>query len=81
VRGVCALFFVFVFVALADGCWFQRRLHARRLEAKGEERELSVLDRIMLRGAAPFVLQHALSRGLLHMIQVLIGFLFMLAAM
>lgn len=47
----------------------------------GVERKLSLLDKIMLRGAAPFVLQHALSRGLLHMIQVSIGFLFMLAVM
>jgi copper transporter 1 len=46
-----------------------------------KRQKFSLLHRIMLRDAAPFVLRHALSRGILHMIQVSIGFLFMLAVM
>jgi len=42
---------------------------------------MSVLERMLLRGAPPLVLQQALSRGMLHMIQVSMGFLFMLAVM
>jgi hypothetical protein len=45
------------------------------------DKKLSLLESIILRGAAPFILQYALSRGLLHMIQASIGFLFMLAIM
>jgi hypothetical protein len=46
-----------------------------------KRQKFSLLHRVMLRDAAPFVLRHALSRGILHMIQVSIGFLFMLAVM
>ncbi|KAF9467637.1 CTR copper uptake transporter [Collybia nuda] len=44
-------------------------------------KKISLIEYILLRGAAPFVLRHAISRGMLHMFQVSIGFLFMLAVM
>lgn len=61
----------------ANDSFFFSRSHQ---SSSGREQK-SLLDRMMFRGAAPFVLQHALSRGILHMIQVSIGFLFMLAVM
>lgn len=45
------------------------------------KRKLSFSDKIMLHGVAPFVLDYALSRGLLHIVQTSLGFLFMLAVM
>ena len=59
-----------------------RRFASVMSRDKDKGRELSLLEMtIFLRGAAPFVLDHAWARGVLQMIHASLSFLFMLAVM